>query len=1028
MKKVITLILVIVSSFFFFERKINAASIDTTLAQTVASNFLNHLGQVGAGHQIESVVSVDLNGERVGFLVKLTPQGYILVAGNNIRVPVKAYSLKTSFAELPQPYVDTLRSELSLPDTAVTARAMTALETTNSAFWDFLTSNSLMMRTEVYTPDTFLLTSKWNQQEPYNNFYPMVGDQRTITGCTQVAVAQVMRYHNHPAQGSGVFTHSWNGQILTAIMARPYNWDIMVDTPHTSPNHWEQDEVAALMLDLGILNQAYFGVYATSTGFNYNGFRRAYGYAPIYTMSNGSPEFFDTIRSEIDNLRPVLLSIPGHMTVADGYSSDPTGRNIHVNMGWGGAYDDFYYLDETIVAGGYSFEPNHAIFYNIKPCLADECLDSFPAAGNNQAPEFVQSPSNIAVNSDQWVRLDVRDPDGDSVSVSAYSTCVPDQLALTSNLLPLQVTEEDQFCQITVFGTSHDGSTAATFKTLAGSDGIYRGEQLTVGGQFEDIYDVDEYTIFLSGETTISGNRGYSNQAFYIWVKDDNGVIVVPPDSEPVSVTLPSGYYTLTASLNNQYGAYYYYNPDYSDYVLSIVIEASLDDIAAYSGLSLSECQLSLQTGGDGSGRVTSLPGNIDCGGICSESVTCSSTLKLTAEADEGSHFTNWSGDCSGTETSIFFRVEDGSSCIANYAVTDEEAIITASSNGNGSISPSGQLPLILGNSAQFTLSADLGFEIENVTGTCSGSLIGNVFTTDPINADCSVIANFVVTDAEATITSSSGGNGSISPSGQLPIVLGNTTQYTLSADLGYVIDGVTGTCGGNLVDNVFTTNPISTDCTVIANFALTTEEATITSSSVGAGSISPSGQLSLVLGNTSQFTLSADLGYVIDGVTGTCGGDLIDNVFTTDPISTDCSVIANFVVTDEQATITASTGGNGGISPSGQIPFALDNSARFTLRADPGYVIEDVTGTCGGDLVDNVFITDPISVDCTVIADFLLKGDINKDGSIDLRDAIIGLKILSGMPITEEIAVSADIDGDGYLSLPEIMYIFDQL
>ena len=523
-----------------------------------------------------------------------------------IRVPVKAYSLRTSFDSLPPAYVDTLLAELSLPKVAM--KSSTTPEVTNSTFWDFLTAKTPMMLQDAYIPDTHLLATFWNQTYPYNAFNPMIDNQRTVTGCTQTAIAQVMRYHKHPASGNGVFSHSWNGQTLTAIMNRPFNWDILSESPHNSSKRWEQEEVAALMLDLGILNQANFGVSATSTYFHIEPFRKAFGYAPIYTMNNSDSSFFTTIQNEIDNLRPILLSIPGHMTVADGYSSDPTGKSIHVNMGWGGAYDDYYYLDQTIVAGGYSFPPNNTIYYNIKPCVGDECLASYPPAGNNQPPEFIRPLSNVAINGNHQVRLDSRDPDGDSVSLSAFSTCSLDQLPLSGNLLLLSSVAEDQFCQVTIFASSHDGTAAETFKVLSGPPGTYRGEQFDISGQFQDNVAVDEYTAFLGGTTTISGNRGYSNQAFYIWVKDQSGTTIVSPRDTTFTATFAPGYYTIAASLRSPSGSYYTYDPDYSKYLLSISIEASIEEIAEYSGLSLQQCQFAIDKSGEGSGVVTSLP------------------------------------------------------------------------------------------------------------------------------------------------------------------------------------------------------------------------------------------------------------------------------------------------------------------------------------------------------------------------------------------------------------------------------------
>src|SRR5690606_37295976 len=85
---------------------------------------------------------------------------------------------------------------------------------------------------------------------------------------------------------------------------------------------------------------------------------------------------------------------------------------------------------------------------------------------------------------------------------------------------------------------------------------------------------------------------------------------------------------------------------------------------------------------------------------------------------------------------------------------------------GNGTITPDTPQTVAEGQSRSFTLMADAGFVIDNVGGTCGGTLVGNVYTTNPVMADCTVIANFVAgTAPEWTVTPSVGtGNGSISP------------------------------------------------------------------------------------------------------------------------------------------------------------------------------------------------------------------------------------------------------------------------
>lgn len=57
-----------------------------------------------------------------------------------------------------------------------------------------------------------------------------------------------------------------------------------------------------------------------------------------------------------------------------------------------------------------------------------------------------------------------------------------------------------------------------------------------------------------------------------------------------------------------------------------------------------------------------------------------------------------------------------------------------------------------------------------------------------------------------------------------------------------------------------------------------------------------------------------------------------------------------------------------------------------------------------------------------------LQRGDLNYDGVVDLTDAILGLQIMTGMSIADSISTSADVNGDGIISMPEVMHIMNQL
>ncbi|PID74950.1 MAG: hypothetical protein CSB28_00480 [Desulfobacterales bacterium] len=265
------MILVTFFCFFLSAQWAFSIGISQEKAASIAQNFLNSQQSF---HTIASVKTFTYEGQKAGYLMELDPSGYILIASDTIRVPVKAYSMRSDFDCLPQTYVKALGRELLVPrllaapnnDGPSKAKHQNSTDSVNQKYWDFLRKKIPPPSRKLYgyVPNSHLLTTKWNQHYPYNKFLPEYGDGQAVTGCVQTAVAQVMKYHAWPSKGSGVFTHTWNGQTFTASMNRPFHWGILPDVVGgASPGH-VQEETAALMLDLGILNEAEFGTQETS--------------------------------------------------------------------------------------------------------------------------------------------------------------------------------------------------------------------------------------------------------------------------------------------------------------------------------------------------------------------------------------------------------------------------------------------------------------------------------------------------------------------------------------------------------------------------------------------------------------------------------------------------------------------------------------------------------------------------------------------------------------------------------------------
>jgi Divergent InlB B-repeat domain len=149
---------------------------------------------------------------------------------------------------------------------------------------------------------------------------------------------------------------------------------------------------------------------------------------------------------------------------------------------------------------------------------------------------------------------------------------------------------------------------------------------------------------------------------------------------------------------------------------------------------------------------------------------------------------------------------------------------VTPSAGANGAISPTTPQTVAQGGSITFTTVPNAGF----VTSTVGISGPCNLSTTAPeerlvsnVQGNCTFSATFAPAPANFTVTPSViSGNGTISPATLQTVASGATIAFTLTPSPGFILAGLQGSCSGNLVNNVFTTNPIAADCSVGAVFA----------------------------------------------------------------------------------------------------------------------------------------------------------------------------------------------------------------
>jgi hypothetical protein len=300
-------------------------------------------------------------------------EGFVVVSGNDAAVPVLGYADSGSYdpENLPpafEAYLSELEGQLkSIPMDAPPAVGWDGLLTASAAGYD---------------PGSYLVKTTWNQEAPYWQETPLYtysdgSTAHTYTGCLTTAWAQIAKYWEYPAQGTGVLpaytTTSYGLSVPGIPLDVAYDYAGMANTYASST---PASEVALLMYHLGAAFQMNYGPQSSGSTtlkaalamiehFGYDG-----GMRLVHANDYSASAWQDLMKAQIDARQVVAYSGEmqgsGHSFLLDGYDTD--GR-FHLNWGWGGNSNGFYVLTvlqptETSV-GPYALR--HDAVIGIKP-------------------------------------------------------------------------------------------------------------------------------------------------------------------------------------------------------------------------------------------------------------------------------------------------------------------------------------------------------------------------------------------------------------------------------------------------------------------------------------------------------------------------------------------------------------------------------------------------------------------------------------------------------------------------------------
>jgi len=294
----------------------NGIEITEDIAKEVAINFFNRTYKsrdylLRTENQNETTVAStetikDFNDQTGIYIVNIEPEGFVLVTSNSKNAPIAAHS-ETGTFELNEDSPDGLKSWIA--ENIIFNDILEAREPVEEVDkqWYYLSEGRMPYPGDLDgnggNPDYTvryshtvneqvgpLMQTTWGQWSPYNNFTP----NGAPTGCVATAMAQIMRFHQHP---------------------NTFNWSIMPNNPAWGSSSTGSLEVATLMSDIGgNVNMEYT---PSSSGADSEDARNAlvnnYGYS---SSASYSPYNFSTVKQEIKMYnRPVYM---------DGYHSYET--------------------------------------------------------------------------------------------------------------------------------------------------------------------------------------------------------------------------------------------------------------------------------------------------------------------------------------------------------------------------------------------------------------------------------------------------------------------------------------------------------------------------------------------------------------------------------------------------------------------------------------------------------------------------------------------------------------------------------
>ena len=377
MRTIFSILIILVVSFtYLYSDIVNSEEAKKVAINVYKSKYSILKKQEYLDLQAKLIYTEYYEGLPVYYVFSIDKGGFVIISADDIAKPIIGYSFENDFPLFNQPphFISWMKN---YAEQIIYARKnnITATSEITLEWQKYKVENLTISKGKSQQP---LLLTLWNQDWPYNMLCPADANGpggHVYVGCVALSMGMVMKYYNHPRQGTGShtnysFLNGGYGNLTVNFGAQTYYWENM---PNYNINTTNVYEIAKLLYHCSVAVDMHYGPDGSgSSTTKIPGALKNYFYYSSNVQFVSKSNYTDAqwknlIKTQIDNKMPLVYQGrtadgEGHAWNLDGYIDD----QFHMNWGWGGSANGYYTLD-NLVAGGYNFNNDQGAVINIYP-------------------------------------------------------------------------------------------------------------------------------------------------------------------------------------------------------------------------------------------------------------------------------------------------------------------------------------------------------------------------------------------------------------------------------------------------------------------------------------------------------------------------------------------------------------------------------------------------------------------------------------------------------------------------------------